>query len=309
MDANSGPVVLINPFEVPAAADEQFIAAWEAARDFLAAQDGYQSTALHRSLGPDAEFRFVNVAEWASPADFQAATAQPDFPGRDMPFAAHPGLYEIVREDQPPAEDPGGVVLINAFEVPPDTDDAFLTSWKPAGRSCALSPATWPPACAAASRRRRTSGSSTSVAMPVPKHSRPPSASPGSGRRPRPSSTAPTQACTRSCAADRPPLARRKEDRCAGRRQRSGVRHRRGRDGRRSGNDRNVMADIGRWPDWNPDITVATLHGPVQPGLGSVGRPDRAQSSRPSGSGAADRAVLDWQDDGNPGHPCLPAAR
>ena len=71
----------------------------------------------------------------------------------------------------------------------------------------------------------------------------------------------------------------------------------------------NVMADIGRWPDWNPDITVATLHGPVQPGLGSVGRPDRAQSSRPSGSGAADRAVLDWQDDGNPGHPCLPAAR
>jgi hypothetical protein len=76
MDANSGPVVLINPFEVPAAADEQFIAAWEAARDFLAAQDGYQSTALHRSLGPGAEFRFVNVAEWASPADF---------PGRHRP--------------------------------------------------------------------------------------------------------------------------------------------------------------------------------------------------------------------------------
>jgi hypothetical protein len=42
MDANSGPVVLINLFEVPAAADEQFIAAWEAARDFLAAQDGYR---------------------------------------------------------------------------------------------------------------------------------------------------------------------------------------------------------------------------------------------------------------------------
>jgi heme-degrading monooxygenase HmoA len=130
MDENTGPVVLINLFEVPAGADEGFIAAWEHARDFLAAQDGYRSTALHRSLGGEAEFRFVNVAEWASPAAFQAAISQPDFPGRDMPFAAHPGLYEIVREDQPPTEDPGGVVLINAFEVPPDADDAFLASWE-----------------------------------------------------------------------------------------------------------------------------------------------------------------------------------
>ena len=40
MDAHSGPVVLINLFEVPAEADEGFIAAWEKARDFLAAQPG-----------------------------------------------------------------------------------------------------------------------------------------------------------------------------------------------------------------------------------------------------------------------------
>ena len=130
MDAHSGPVVLINLFEVPAEADEGFIAAWEKARDFLAAQPGYRSTALHRSLGGDAEFRFVNLAEWASPAAFQAATAQPDFPGREQLFAAHPGLYEILREDWPLAEDPGGVVLINPFEVPPDGDDAFLAAWE-----------------------------------------------------------------------------------------------------------------------------------------------------------------------------------
>ena len=130
MDGNSGPVVLINLFEVPAGADEGFVAAWERARDFLAAQDGYRSTALHQSLAPDAEFRFVNVAEWASPAAFQAATAKPDFPGWDMPFPAHPGLYAVVREDPPPAEDPGGVVLINAFEVPPDGDNAFLANWE-----------------------------------------------------------------------------------------------------------------------------------------------------------------------------------
>ena len=35
MDGNSGPVVLINLFEVPAGAEEGFIGAWERARDFL----------------------------------------------------------------------------------------------------------------------------------------------------------------------------------------------------------------------------------------------------------------------------------
>ena len=130
MDGSGGSVVLINLFEVPAGADERFIAAWELARDFLQSQEGYRSTELHRSVGPDAEFRFVNVAEWASPAALQGATAQPDFPGRDMPFPSHPGLYQVVTEDQPPAEDPGGVVLINAFEVPPDADDAFVSAWE-----------------------------------------------------------------------------------------------------------------------------------------------------------------------------------
>jgi heme-degrading monooxygenase HmoA len=130
MDVNNDPVVLINLFEMPAGADEEFIGAWERARDFLAAQDGYRSTALHRSLGPDAEFRFVNVAEWASAAAFQAATSHPEFPGRDMPFPAHPGLYQVVAEDPPPGEGPGGVVLINAFEVPPDADDTFVASWE-----------------------------------------------------------------------------------------------------------------------------------------------------------------------------------
>jgi heme oxygenase (mycobilin-producing) len=130
MDTSNDPVVLINLFEVPAGADEGFIGAWERARDFLAAQDGYRSTALHRSLGPDAEFRFVNLAEWASAAAFQAATSHPDFPGREMPFPAHPGLYQVVAEDPPSGEDLGGVVLINAFEVPADADDAFLAGWE-----------------------------------------------------------------------------------------------------------------------------------------------------------------------------------
>jgi hypothetical protein len=45
-----------------------------------------------------------------------------------MPFPAHPGLYQVVAEDLPPGEDPGGVVLVNAFEGPADGDDAFLAA-------------------------------------------------------------------------------------------------------------------------------------------------------------------------------------
>jgi heme-degrading monooxygenase HmoA len=83
-------VEAINLFDVPAEADEGFITAWERTRDFLADQPGYRSTALHCSLGGDAEFRFVNVAEWASPAAFQAATAQPAFPRRAVPLLPIP---------------------------------------------------------------------------------------------------------------------------------------------------------------------------------------------------------------------------
>jgi heme oxygenase (mycobilin-producing) len=131
MDGHDSPVVLINLFAVPATADDGFVAGWERARDFLAGQDGYLSTELHRSLAPDADFRFVNVAQWRSAGAFEAAMSQPDFPGRELPFAAHPGLYRVVREDPPPAGDADGVVLINAFEVPADGDERFLAGWGP----------------------------------------------------------------------------------------------------------------------------------------------------------------------------------
>jgi heme-degrading monooxygenase HmoA len=42
--------VLINAFEVPARDAENFIAAWEKARDYLQTQPGYIDTALHQAL-------------------------------------------------------------------------------------------------------------------------------------------------------------------------------------------------------------------------------------------------------------------
>jgi len=94
------PVVLINAFEVPAGQDEAFLEGWERVRAFLATQQGYLSTRLHRSLSPSADYRFVNVAVWQSAQAFQAATSQPEFTNAAIPFPFHASLYQVVREDQ-----------------------------------------------------------------------------------------------------------------------------------------------------------------------------------------------------------------
>ncbi len=92
-------VVLINAFEVPEDKDAQFLQGWEAARDFMQSQKGYVATRLHRSLDPAARFRFINLAEWETPADFQAALNHPDFVElRDaVPFTHFPSVYEVIR--------------------------------------------------------------------------------------------------------------------------------------------------------------------------------------------------------------------
>jgi heme-degrading monooxygenase HmoA len=97
---NPEPVVLINAFEVPEAEDEAFLAGWERQRDFLSTQEGYLSTRLHRSLSPDASFRFVNVALWESAQAFRDATSQPEFRSAPVPLRFHASLYEVVREDE-----------------------------------------------------------------------------------------------------------------------------------------------------------------------------------------------------------------
>lgn len=97
---NPEPVVLINAFEVPEAEDETFLAGWERQRDFLTRQEGYLSTRLHRSLSPDASFRFVNVALWESAQAFRDATSRLEFRNAPLPLRFHASLYEVVREDE-----------------------------------------------------------------------------------------------------------------------------------------------------------------------------------------------------------------
>jgi heme oxygenase (mycobilin-producing) len=75
------------------------VAAWEQTRQFLRDQPGYLATLLHRSLSPDADFRFVNIGRYQSPQAFQAAISQPGFQeaAAAIQHRAHPSLYQVVR--------------------------------------------------------------------------------------------------------------------------------------------------------------------------------------------------------------------
>ncbi len=90
--------VLINVFEVPDGRDEEFLTGWEEGKRFMEQQPGYVSTALHRSLDPDARFRYINVAVWESADHFRAALGHPDFAAyrERVPFAHYPPVYEVV---------------------------------------------------------------------------------------------------------------------------------------------------------------------------------------------------------------------
>ncbi|MGB0092799.1 MAG: antibiotic biosynthesis monooxygenase [Solirubrobacteraceae bacterium] len=100
MEANSTPVVLINPFEVPEGREDEFIRGWEATRDYLQTQPGYVDTALHQAVSPNPEFRFVNIGRWESPEAFQQAIESPGFREASRAlgdFRPHPALYQVAR--------------------------------------------------------------------------------------------------------------------------------------------------------------------------------------------------------------------
>jgi heme-degrading monooxygenase HmoA len=91
-------VTLINIFEVPAGDEGAFIAAWEKTRDYLKTFPAHIETALHQSLH-DERFRFVNIAQWTSEADFDAAIRSQGFrdAASDLHWPMNPALYRVVR--------------------------------------------------------------------------------------------------------------------------------------------------------------------------------------------------------------------
>jgi heme-degrading monooxygenase HmoA len=95
-------ITLINSFEVPAGREDQFLQFWKQVNAYMQKKPGYLGHKLHRAITPDAPFRFVNVARWASMAHFQEAHDAGFRELADRPegsgFQPHPILFEVVHE-------------------------------------------------------------------------------------------------------------------------------------------------------------------------------------------------------------------
>lgn len=101
--AEPAEVVLINTFEVQPGREQECLAMWNRAAEFLRGKPGIVSTALHEALAPQAKFRYVNVAVWKSPQAFQAAVSDPGFRALAATDACTggPALYRVVQKDAP----------------------------------------------------------------------------------------------------------------------------------------------------------------------------------------------------------------
>lgn len=86
MQADEGPVVLVNLFSVDLDEEQQLLATWAHDADFMKAQPGYISTQLHKGIAGSGSF--LNYAVWQDVASFRAAFTNLEFQKR---IAAYPG--------------------------------------------------------------------------------------------------------------------------------------------------------------------------------------------------------------------------
>jgi quinol monooxygenase YgiN len=83
----TGPVTLMNSFAVSPGRDEAFHELWAKTARYFTAQPGFISLRLHRAVSADAQYRWVNVANWESEAHFRTAHGQMSF-GASSPSPA-----------------------------------------------------------------------------------------------------------------------------------------------------------------------------------------------------------------------------
>ena len=93
-------IQFVNCFEVPVGAEDEFFALWQRVNAYMVTKPGYVSHRLHRSLAPDARYRFVNLAEWESAEalqqghddGFRQLVSEPAW----SKFASTPAVYDVV---------------------------------------------------------------------------------------------------------------------------------------------------------------------------------------------------------------------
>lgn len=97
-------IKFLNSFEVPVGREDDFLVLWQAVNDVMVTRPGYVGHVLHRSLAPDARYRFVNYVTWESVAHhraahddaFRALVSAPEWNS----FVSNPALYEVVSENK-----------------------------------------------------------------------------------------------------------------------------------------------------------------------------------------------------------------
>ena len=91
------PVVLINMFSVEQGKEEEFAKMWAEALEFIKNEPGFIDANLHRSLDPNVQFQFVNVAHWKNQEAWQAAfdKLQLQELTKQVPFEQIPALYTV----------------------------------------------------------------------------------------------------------------------------------------------------------------------------------------------------------------------
>ena len=98
VQSDAGPIVLINPFNVPADEVEGFLEVWAEDAAFMKRQPGFISTQLHRGVAGSRTF--VNVATWESARALGAALASPEFQEQTARYpegtGAAPHVFERV---------------------------------------------------------------------------------------------------------------------------------------------------------------------------------------------------------------------
>jgi len=92
-DADGGPVILVNKFDVAPDDIEQFLTCWAEDAGYFKRQPGYISAQLHRGIAGSGVF--LNVAVWESVGHFRRALA--GFQTRaPEPVVASPHLFRKV---------------------------------------------------------------------------------------------------------------------------------------------------------------------------------------------------------------------
>jgi heme-degrading monooxygenase HmoA len=100
------PLTLINVFEIAAEDVDGFASGWQKRLELMSAKQGFISARLFRAASETTRFQLVNVAQWATKADFDRATSDEDFrrsqqagaAATGAPVRANPGLYQQIAE-------------------------------------------------------------------------------------------------------------------------------------------------------------------------------------------------------------------